>query len=819
MLLTGCAGALLLLTGMTGPGTCAVLLPPPDVLAKEEPDKTLSPYFFVKSDNPRVDRLPLRSTHADVTISGVIADVTVTQVYKNEGKNTLEAIYIFPASSRAAVYAMRMTVGRRTIEAKIQERRQARETYEKALQEGETASLLEQQRPNVFQMNVGNILPGDEIKVALNYTELLVPEDNIYEFVYPTVAGPRYTNQQESATGTGDKWTANPYLHEGKDAPFTFEFALTLNSGIPIAGLTSPSHDVAIEYLGRNMATIGLQESNRHNNRDVVVRYSLAGDKIEGGLLMNFGKEENFFLLMLEPPERVNTNMITPREYIFIIDVSGSMNGFPLNTAKSLMNDLFKNLRPADFFNVILFAGDNAVLSEKSIPATLTNQIKALKIIDNQHGGGGTELMPALHAAMAMPRVDDNISRSMIIVTDGYISAEKDVFEYIRQNLNKGNVFSFGIGSSVNRLLIEGMARAGMGEPFIILNEAEARIKAKQFKEYIESPVLTDIKVKFDGMQVSDVEPRFVPDLFAKKPVVVFGKYHGAPRGTVTITGMTAERPYRRTISLSSGEISLKNKALRYLWARHRIVRLADMVKMQHDDRRIQQITRLGLDYNLLTDYTSFVAVDTEIRTDGKPKDTVKQPLPLPQGVGDSAVGGMGYAAKGMRYKTQRRTVRSRLPLTNTMEMSAAPSARDKSLHEEAEYSRLLKPYKPMVPPKVEGKKKEAAPDTDDQVRPSVTLKVLTVTGQLDKAAVEKAVARQQSLILREVEHAELFGLVTFDVIVDTTGKIIKVVVVQDTFGKKKLSARLQQLIRRIQFSATRDGKVASVKLMIQATP
>ncbi|MCD4814549.1 VWA domain-containing protein [bacterium] len=789
LMLVGCMGMVLPLLG-----TAETVLVPEDNL-----DKTLSPYFFVKSDNPRVDRLPLKSTRADVIISGVIADVKITQVYKNEGKNTLEAVYVFPASSRAAVYAMRMTVGKRIIEAKIQERKKARETYEKALAEGKTASLLEQQRPNVFQMNVGNILPGDEIKVELNYTELMVPKDSTYAFVYPTVVGPRYSEQTEKTAGTQDKWVANPYLKEGKDAPFTFGFDLTINSGIPIARLTSPSHDIDIEYTGKTSAAIGLKKSNKTNNRDVVIQYSLAGDKIESGLLMNLGKKEDFFLLMLEPPKRVATNMIVPREYIFVIDVSGSMGGFPLNVTKALMKDLFKNLRTTDFFNVMLFSGGNTVLSEKSMPATKANLKKAFDVIDNQHGGGGTQLMPALRAAMALPRAEENISRSMIIVTDGYVSVEKDAFEYIRNNLNKGNVFSFGIGSSVNRYLIEGLARAGMGEPFIILNQEQAKVKAKQFKEYIESPVLTDIKVTFDNMKVSGVEPQSVPDLFAKKPVVVFGKYKGTPRGTITITGKTAGKPYKKVIRVSEGDISTDNQALRYLWARHRIIRLADMVKLSHDDKQVKEVTQLGLDYNLLTDYTSFVAVDTEVRADGKPKDTVKQPLPLPQGVSDSAVGGMAFASKSA--PAPRRMHKRRAPgiLRGKMAVGAAQGMASPMLSEAESVDEI---------------KKE-----DDAAGMTGTLKVLSVKGQLDRAKVEKALAKQKPAILKAVAKVGLAGLVTIELTVDKNGKITKITVVKDTFANKKLIAKIKQLLKRVKISATRDGKAASVKLIIQAMP
>ncbi len=776
----------------------------PAIKAEQNLDKTLSPYFFVKSDNPQVDQLPLKSTAAEVTISGVIADVQVTQVYKNEGQNTLEAIYIFPASSRAAVYAMRMSIGGRTIEAKIEERKKARETYAQALAEGKTASLLEQQRPNVFQMNVGNILPGDEIKVVINYTELLFPEDNTYAFVYPTVVGPRYSNQTAETAGTSDKWVANPYLEEGKDAPFTFSFGLTLNSGIPLAKLTSPSHDIDIEYTGKTSAHIGLKASNQTNNRDVVIQYSLAGDKIESGLLMNIGSQEDFFLLMLEPPQRVAANMIVPREYIFIIDVSGSMRGFPLNVTKALMKDLLGNLSSSDFFNVMLFSGGNAVLAEQSLPATRSNLKKAIDLVERQRGGGGTELMPALKRAMDLPRPEENICRSMVIVTDGYVSVEKDAFDYIRKHLNKGNVFSFGIGSSVNRFLIEGLARAGMGEPFIILNNQEARSQAKQFKEYIESPVLTDIQVKFNGLKVSDVEPLAIPDLFAKKPVVVFGKYHGTPQGTIVVTGKTAGKPYQQEIRVSEGDITTKNKALRYLWARHRIMRLADMVKLSPDDEQIKEVTQLGLDYNLLTDYTSFVAVDTEQRADGKPRHTVKQPLPLPQGVSDAAV-------SGSRASMQSATAPGRSYLQTKGVRRKISSQRD-----------LMSAGSPALLPAEDAEQAFAIPATDKlkgaKLKYSSTVLVQKIEGQLDKTQVEKEAARYRNYIAHVIAKEGIPGMYEIEIRVDPQGKITNIEVKKDTFKNSNLKAIITRLISRMKFGMTRDGKEAKIILVIKTT-
>src|SRR4030095_5521927 len=226
------------------------------------------------------------------------------------------------------------------------------------------------------------------------------------------------------------------------------------------------------------------------------------------------------------------------REYIFVVDVSGSMEGFPLNTSKQLLRDLIGQLRPTDLFNVVLFAGDSTVLSPKSLPANQQNVSSAIRLLEQQRGSGGTELLAAVKQAMSIPP-HSSVSRSVVLVTDGYISGEQGVFDYIRDNLNECNVFAFGIGTAVNRYLIEGVAKAGMGEPFVVTQEAEASAVAAKFREYIQTPLLTDIKIRSIGFETYDVHPAHLPDLLAKRPVILFGKWRGAVTGTFELQGKT----------------------------------------------------------------------------------------------------------------------------------------------------------------------------------------------------------------------------------------------------------------------------------------
>src|SRR2546428_6929122 len=322
--------------------------------AQTQDDKTLAPYFLVQGDAD-VDHLPLKDTRVEIAVSGVIADVKVVQTYRNEGSRPINASYVFPASTRAAVYAMRMRIGDQVIVAKIKEREVAKQEFDEAKQQGKSASLLEQRRPNVFSMSLANIMPGDQTEIELRYTELLVPTDGIYEVVFPTVVGPRYSSQKESSASGEDRWVKSPYLHADNKPSSALHIAARISAGVPIQDLSCASHRIFPQWQSPSIAQLVLDDTDPfQGNRDFVLRYRLAGDKIASGLILYQGEDENFFLYMAQPPERVTNADIPTREYIFVVDVSGSMNGFPLDTSKSLLRDLIGQLRSSDLFNVVL---------------------------------------------------------------------------------------------------------------------------------------------------------------------------------------------------------------------------------------------------------------------------------------------------------------------------------------------------------------------------------------------------------------------------------------------------------------------------------
>ncbi len=384
-------------------------------------------------------------------------------------------------------------------------------------------------------------------------------------------------------------------------------------------------------------------------NRDFVLEYRLAGGEISSGVLVHEGRDENFFLALIEPPARVPSSAIVPRDYVFVLDVSGSMHGFPIETAKTLLRGLVANLRPTDSFNIIPFAGGHSLFAPRSVPASRDNVDAAVRFINGQRGSGSTELLAALRTALAMHGTrdhdgDPDRARSFVVITDGYVTIEKEAMDLVRANLGQANVFAFGIGSSVNRFLIEGLARAGRGEAFVVLNPAQAATEADRFRAYIEAPVLTHVSVNFNGFEAYDVDPPGIPDLFAQRPIVITGKFRGAASGSIEISGSAAHGVWTSTIDVARSRLQGEDKredtrALAQLWARGRIATLGDYQKISNDTAAAKEILALGLKYSLLTDYTSFIAIDRVVRNPNGMQTSVDQPQPLPEGVSELALG------------------------------------------------------------------------------------------------------------------------------------------------------------------------------------
>lgn len=651
-----------------------------------EEDALLAPYFIIQNEDVSLDVFPLKSTEVTTNINGIIAETRVVQTYANEGGTPINARYVFPTAPSVTVHGMTMQIGDNLVTAKIKEKEEAKAEYEEAKSEGKSASLLEQRRPNVFTMDVANIMPGDTARIELHYTELIIPVDGIYGFVFPTVVGPRYSpdtsnsvppedsssqtassenaparlseqsseqksvsendagNDTENVSKTSDEWVASPYLANGEVPPGEYHITVNLSTGVPIGEISCKSHEINVVEEDDSRAQITLANPEDFaGNRDFILKYRLTGEDVQSGLVLTGSEEEKYFMLTVQPPERFTPEEIPPREYIFVLDVSGSMYGYPLETAKDLIRNLVSDLRESDKFNLILFADDTVTLSRESLAATEKNIRRAIDLIDEEEGGGGTSMIPALEEAISIPMTEET-ARSVVIITDGYISNEDEIFGLINENMKDASFFPFGIGSSVNDYLIKGIAQCGMGESFIVTDSEDAADSAERFRTYIEAPLLTGVTVDYEGFDVYDAATSTPSILYAQKPIVLFGKWRGEPSGSITISGRAGNQDYSKKISVADVAVDTENEAIRYLWARTKLDQLAGFGSVRNDVSVKDEITQLGLDYNLTTPYTSFVAVIDVVRNSEGNSKNVNQASPLPLGVSNLAVGG-GYTA------------------------------------------------------------------------------------------------------------------------------------------------------------------------------
>ncbi len=607
-------------------------------------------------DTPAV--CPLKHTDVYARVTFFLADVTVTQQFENPLEDTIEAVYTFPLPENAAVYRMEMKIGDRVIRGLIKEREEARRIYEAARDAGQAASLLDQERPNVFTQSVANIPPGETVHISIRYTERLPLLDGEYTFAFPMVVGPRYMPADRTGAGGGPVPDANrispPVIAEGMRAGH--DISLTVAFAHGINEYRSVLHEVE-KYNDKPPAALTVSLANKKTipNRDFVLKYRLPDDEIQPqAFTTQDGRHGGFFALLLQPPAEVDTAEITPKEMIFVIDCSGSMRGFPLDKAKKTMRMCIEGMNPGDSFNLVSFAGGTGYCFPKSVANTSANRREALAYLGRLQGGGGTEMMGAIRAALHPP-VPDGRLRVVCFMTDGYIGNDNEIIGEVRRSARGARVFSFGIGNSVNRYLIEGMARAGRGAAEVVTLESTSDKAAERFHRRIQSPLLTSITVDFGELPVSDVEPSVgaIPDLFAGEPLVLVGKLAREAEGTVTLRGETAQGPYETQVEVVfHGEQAGKtagNRLLPQLWARERIGRLSlERLTAQSEVERFNEnIERLGLEYELVTEFTSFVAVEERVVREGGELKRIEVPVEMPDGV--SYEGVFGEAANSVK--------------------------------------------------------------------------------------------------------------------------------------------------------------------------
>ncbi|MBI3461936.1 MAG: protein kinase, partial [Planctomycetes bacterium] len=562
--------------------------------------------------------IPLKRTDVRAAITAAAAEVTVTQVFVNTYERAIEATYVFPLPENAAVHRLRMRIGERTIEGVVREKEEARETYEQARQEGHGAALVEQTSPNIFETSVANILPGQEIQVEISYLQPLPFQDGQYRFVFPMVVSPRYVlgsaPTADNMVGKVPEAILAPRLPAGFIRGDVVSLEVDLNAGVPVCGVDSPSHDVVVEDVDAARLKIALRHADEIPNRDFVLNYRVAGPKLEHACFHEPGRDgqPGTFLLIATPPVP-EVVAAAPREIILVIDHSGSMAGDAIEQAKQAARQLLDRLEPQDTFNIIVFNSTVTPLAGAPLRAEERELRRARAFLDQLRADGGTEMLEPLRLAL-QTSTSTSVERLRMVVflTDGSVHGERELLAALRPVIGRTRIVAFGIGTAVNRHLINKLAAAGRGfAEFIFPGENITRVIDRTMRR-LSRAVLTDVELASDGGAITQLLPEKCPDVYCSQPLVVLGRVAGSEPPTVTLRGRLAGKSYTATFGPQQMSRHEGGVPLVALWGRQQIESLMDRM-WEHPGEELQlraQVIKLAKRYSLASQYTSFLAVE-----------------------------------------------------------------------------------------------------------------------------------------------------------------------------------------------------------------
>ena len=595
--------------------------------------------------------LPLEQTEVNARILSYAASVGVDQTYHNPYQEKIEAIYTFPLPHNAAVSDFVMTIGSRRIRGIIRERDEAEKIYAEARASGYVAALLTQQRPNIFTQKVANIDPSESIDIKLTYYHMLSYRDGAYSFVFPTVVGPRFNPSglsdgigavMRGAEGNSGQPTELSYLESGKNPPRKLSMRVDIDAGMAIESIESEHHAIDVRRISASRSRVNLAKHAAIPNRDYILNYRVAGERVKSAFMVHEATGDDphkYFSFVLQPPASVARLERAPLEMIFVIDCSGSMSGVPLAKAKRAIASAIGRLTRADTFQIIRFSAASSPLGKKPIPATAANKERALHYLDSMTAADGTSMVNGIKAALSMPHTEHRL-RLVSFMTDGYVGNEAEVLATIYKRLGNARIFSFGVGSSVNRFLLERMAKIGRGAvAYVGLDDNRSDAAVDAFYERISHPALTDIEVDFGNMKVSEVYPSRIPDLFVGRPVVITGKLRGPTSDTVSIRGRVKGLRVDYLVDIDS-TATRNHPALAKLWARMKITDLTDRALHAGDAAPLdKQIRNVALYHGIISSFTSFITVDTTTTPGEAANRRVRVPVPLPEGVSEDSIG------------------------------------------------------------------------------------------------------------------------------------------------------------------------------------
>ena len=584
--------------------------------------------------------MPLKHTDVKAAIAGYIASVEVTQQFRNPYDSKIEAVYVFPLPENAAVNEFIMTIGERRIRGIIRERKEAEQIYQEAKRQGHVASLLTQERPNIFTQSVANIEPGKAIDVNIKYFNTLAYADGWYEFVFPMVVGPRFnppgSNDGVGAVGRGKQGVSGQktevqYLKPGERSGHDISLNVDIDAGVEIEEVVCRSHVITKQKKSAERVAVAIAPNDKLPNKDFVLRYRAAGERIKSNLMTYRDQRGGFFTLMVYPPKDLTKLSRAPMEMVFVLDCSGSMSGAPIEQAKTAIRRSLQHMQAGDSFQIINFSERASALGPKPVEVTPKNIERGLAYVDQLNSDGGTMMIEGIKAALDFPH-DPKRLRFVCFLTDGYIGNEAEILAAVHQKIGASRIFSFGVGSSPNRYLLDGMAKIGSGAvAYLGLKDSAAEVMDKFF-DRISHPALRDLEIDWGGMKVSNVFPRRIPDLFVGRPVILTGRFDGKP-STIRINGRAGDEKSEIKVPIKGEPAVAEHKGLPSVWARMKIADLADESLWSRNDDLPGAIRKTALDYSLMSAYTAFVAVDSSKKTAGEEGTTVNVAVPVPEGV------------------------------------------------------------------------------------------------------------------------------------------------------------------------------------------
>ena len=638
----------------------------------------------VKGKNGGMVECPLKHTDVQAQISGFIARVKVTQTFENPYDEKIEAVYVFPLPHKAAVDDMTMVVGNRRILGLIKRRAEAREIYEQALAQGATAALLEQERPNIFTQSVGNIPPKGQVQIEISYVDVLEYDMGTYTFHFPMVVGPRYIpggatsaippappelkgkvgalDPSKAGAGPdnpkGTGWAPDttrvpdasritpPVLKPGVRNGHDISLSVSLDAGVPIQGLKCLNHQAEIKPSGATHATAILSLFDSIPNKDFVLQYNVVGKQPEMAVLTHTEGQTGYFMLMIQPREDEQLKRSPPRELVFLVDVSGSMSGQPTEKVKETMAKLLRLCKPQDTVQVITFASDSQKLFPAPIPCTEENIRKAVNFTEGIHGSGGTEMLKGIRLAIDDP-LDKDRMRIVILLTDGFIGNEAEIIAAVGRGCgDRIRFWCVGIGSAPNRFLLDGVARQGGGMAKVVGLKDDAGETAEDIMMRIHRAQLADIRIDWGGVQVMETYPAKIPELWAGRPVILFGLCQNGRAATITVSGTVEGQPVSWPLAVAFPSREPGNEVLAKVWARYKIEDLMQQTYYEGSPEVEELVTAIALEYRLMSPYTSFVAVDEKdlqnLKEPARPPRRMLVPVPLPEGVSFEGVFGAG---------------------------------------------------------------------------------------------------------------------------------------------------------------------------------